>query len=41
MSVRQLRDHLGHRIDVAHFTGEPTMVEHNGEPGAVLVSYTW
>ncbi|MFF3436760.1 type II toxin-antitoxin system Phd/YefM family antitoxin [Streptosporangium sp. NPDC002721] len=41
MSVRELRDQLGRRIDVAHFTGEPTIVERHGEPRAVLVSYTW
>ncbi|MEU3164052.1 hypothetical protein [Streptosporangium sp. NPDC006930] len=41
MSVRQLCDNLGHRIGVAPFTGEPTIVERHGEPRAVLVSYTW
>jgi PHD/YefM family antitoxin component YafN of YafNO toxin-antitoxin module len=41
MSVRELRDNLGRRIDTAHFTGEPTIVERHGEPRAVLVSYTW
>jgi PHD/YefM family antitoxin component YafN of YafNO toxin-antitoxin module len=41
MSVRELRDNLGRRVDVAHFTGEPTIVERHGEPRAVLVSYTW
>ncbi|WP_329084622.1 MULTISPECIES: type II toxin-antitoxin system Phd/YefM family antitoxin [unclassified Streptosporangium] len=41
MSVRQLRDWLGRRIDVAHFTGEPTIVERHGEPRAVLVPYAW
>ncbi|NYF44427.1 PHD/YefM family antitoxin component YafN of YafNO toxin-antitoxin module [Streptosporangium sandarakinum] len=41
MSVRELRDQLGRRIDVAHFTGEPTIVERHGEPRAVVVSYAW
>ncbi|MGC5009631.1 hypothetical protein ACLQ2R_02580 [Streptosporangium sp. DT93] len=41
MSVRQLRDQLGRRIDVAHFTGEPTVAERHGDPRAVLVSYIW
>ncbi|RGA01528.1 type II toxin-antitoxin system Phd/YefM family antitoxin [Microbispora triticiradicis] len=39
MSVRELRDNLGRRIDLAHYTGEATIVERNGEPRAVLVSY--
>ncbi|MBG0816684.1 type II toxin-antitoxin system Phd/YefM family antitoxin [Planomonospora sp. ID82291] len=41
MSVRELRDNLGRRIDVAHFTGEATIVERHGEPRAVVVSYAW
>jgi prevent-host-death family protein len=41
MSVRELRDQLGRRIDIAHFTGEPTIVERHGEPRAVLVPYAW
>ncbi|WP_440105196.1 hypothetical protein [Streptosporangium sp. H16] len=41
MSVRRLRDRLGQRIDVAHFTGEPTIVERHGKPRVVVVSRTW
>jgi prevent-host-death family protein len=41
LSVRELRDNLGRRIDIAHFTGEPTIVERHGEPRAVLVPYAW
>ncbi|WP_440071291.1 type II toxin-antitoxin system Phd/YefM family antitoxin [Streptosporangium sp. OZ121] len=41
MSVRHLRDRLGRPIDVAHFTGEPTIVERHGQPRAVLVPYAW
>ncbi|MEU8200969.1 hypothetical protein [Streptosporangium sp. NPDC049046] len=40
MSVRELRDQLGHQIGAAPFTGEPTIVERHGEPRVVLVSYT-
>ncbi|MFB9681844.1 hypothetical protein [Streptosporangium vulgare] len=42
-SIRQLRDHdhLGRRLDVARFSGEPTIVERHGRPRAVLVSSTW
>ncbi|WP_440107989.1 hypothetical protein [Streptosporangium sp. H16] len=39
MSVRHLRDQLGRRIDVAHFTGAPTIVERHGQPRAVLMPY--
>ncbi|MEV4380981.1 hypothetical protein [Streptosporangium sp. NPDC049644] len=38
MSVREIRDHLGRRIDVAHVTGEPTIAGRHGEPRAVIVS---
>ncbi|MEU0481914.1 hypothetical protein ABZ260_22345 [Streptosporangium sp. NPDC006013] len=43
LSIRQLRDHnhLGRRLHVAHFTGEPTIGERHGQPRAVLVSYAW
>ncbi|MDP9841419.1 hypothetical protein [Streptosporangium lutulentum] len=41
MSVRELRDHLGRRIDAAHHNGEHTIVEKYGETHAVLVPYTW
>jgi prevent-host-death family protein len=39
MGVRELREQLGKRIDAAHFHGEPTVIEKNGEPRAVLISY--
>jgi prevent-host-death family protein len=39
MGTRELRDNLGHRIDAAHFRGEPTVITHNGEPRAVLIPY--
>jgi len=39
MGTRELRDNLGSRIDAAHFRHEPTIVTHNGQPRAVLVSY--
>jgi prevent-host-death family protein len=41
MSISELRDHLGRRIDAAHYQGEATVVEKNGEPRAVLVPYEW
>ncbi|MEU6999680.1 hypothetical protein [Nonomuraea sp. NPDC046570] len=41
MSVRQLRDNLGRRVEAAHLTGEHTIVEKYGETQAVLVPYTW
>jgi prevent-host-death family protein len=39
MGTRELRDNIGHRIDAAHFLGEPTIIEKSGEPRAVLISY--
>jgi prevent-host-death family protein len=41
LTARELRDHLGRRIDAAHFLGEPTVITKNGEPRAVLVPYDW
>jgi PHD/YefM family antitoxin component YafN of YafNO toxin-antitoxin module len=41
MGTREMRDNIGPRIDAAHFKGEPTVIEKNGEPRAVLVSYAW
>lgn len=37
MSVRELRDELGRRIDAAHFLSQATVVTKNGEPRAALV----
>jgi len=34
-----LRDHLGRRVDAAHFRSEPTIITSNGEPRAVLIGY--
>jgi prevent-host-death family protein len=39
MGIRDLRDQLGKRVDAAHFLGEATVIEKNGEPRAVLVPY--
>ena len=39
MGTREFREKVGHRIDAAHFLGESTIVEKNGEPRAVLVPY--
>jgi PHD/YefM family antitoxin component YafN of YafNO toxin-antitoxin module len=39
MGTREMREQLGKRVDAAHFLGEPTIVEKNGEPRAVLVPY--
>ena len=41
MSVSELRDQLGRRVDAAHYRGEPTVIEKSGEPRAVLVPYAW
>ncbi|MEV1175058.1 hypothetical protein [Nonomuraea sp. NPDC049784] len=41
MSVRELRDHLGRRVDAARHTGEHTIIEKYGEVHAVLVPYAW
>lgn len=41
MGLRELRDNLGRRIDAAHFKSEPTVIEKNGEPRAVIVPYAW
>jgi PHD/YefM family antitoxin component YafN of YafNO toxin-antitoxin module len=27
-------------VDAAHFLGEPTVIEKNGEPRAVIIPYT-
>lgn len=39
MGVREVREQLGRRVDAAHFLGEATVIEKNGEPRAVLVPY--
>ncbi len=39
IGIAELRDQLGRRVDAAHFLGEHTIVEKNGEPRAVLVPY--
>jgi prevent-host-death family protein len=39
MGTRELRDHLGRRVDTAHFLHEPTIITSNGEPRAVLIGY--
>lgn len=41
MGVREVREQLGRRIDAAHFRDEPTVIEKNGEPRAVIVSHEW
>ncbi|MGC5004802.1 type II toxin-antitoxin system Phd/YefM family antitoxin [Streptomyces sp. DT203] len=41
IGVRELREQLGRRVDGAHFKGEQTVIEKNGEPRAVLVPYEW
>jgi prevent-host-death family protein len=39
IGVAEARDQLGRLVDAAHFLGEPTVIEKNGEPRAVLVPY--
>lgn len=39
MGIKELRSDLGHRVDAAHFLGEHTVIEKNGEPRAVIISY--
>jgi prevent-host-death family protein len=39
MGIRELREQIGRRVDAAHFHGEPTVIEKNGKPRAVLISY--
>jgi prevent-host-death family protein len=39
MGAREFREKLGQRIDAAHWKGEPTIVEKNGDPRAVLIPY--
>jgi prevent-host-death family protein len=39
LSVRELREQLGHRIDVAHYKGEATVITKNGQPRAALISH--
>jgi prevent-host-death family protein len=41
MGIREVREQLGRRVDAAHYLGEPTVIEKNGEPRAVLVPYAW
>lgn len=41
MGIREIREQLTKRVEAAHFRGEPTVIEKNGEPRAVLVSYDW
>ena len=39
IGLRDLRDHLGKRVDAAYYLGQPTVIEKNGEPRAVIVPY--
>ncbi|MFF0245116.1 hypothetical protein ACWEU6_05605 [Streptosporangium sandarakinum] len=41
MGIRAIRGHLGDRANAAHYFGEHTIVERNGQPFAVLVPCTW
>lgn len=41
MSLREVRDELGRRVDAAHYAGEATVITKNGEPRAVLVPHRW
>lgn len=41
VSLREVRDTLGRRVDAAHFLGEVTVITKNREPRAVLVPYAW
>ena len=41
MGIRAIREHLGDRVNAAHYLGEPTIIERNGHPFAVLVPYAW
>ncbi len=41
MGIRDARDHLGRRVDLAFYLGEPTVITASGEPRAVLVPYWW
>lgn len=41
MGIRVIREHTSDRANAAHYLGEPTIVERNGQPFAVLVPYAW
>ncbi|MET8390275.1 hypothetical protein ABZV14_45685 [Streptosporangium canum] len=41
MVVSAVREHIGDRANAAHYLGEHTIVERNGQPFAALVPYTW
>lgn len=41
MGVRETREKIGERVNAAHYLDEPTIVERNGRPYAVIVSYAW
>lgn len=40
MPLRETRASLGQRVDAAHFGDEVTIITKNGDPRAVIVSYT-
>ena len=35
--LHKLREHLGERVDAAHYTGETTIITRHGRPRALLV----
>lgn len=37
MTVREAREQFGKRLDLAHYTGEITIVTRQGEPWAAIV----
>jgi prevent-host-death family protein len=37
--LREVRDSLGKRVDLAYYKGLNTIITDNGEPRAVLISY--
>ncbi|MFI6735502.1 type II toxin-antitoxin system prevent-host-death family antitoxin [Nonomuraea sp. NPDC050451] len=41
MGIREIREHIGERVNAARYLNEPTIVERNGTPYAVLVPYQW
>lgn len=41
MGISEVRGQLGRLVDAAHYRGDVTVIEKNGEPRAVLVPYEW
>ncbi len=41
LSIRDVRDRLGKRVDAAHYGNEATVITTRGERRAVIVPWAW